>query len=99
MPGYVISPEALEDLQNIQDFIALDNPKAAERVIEQLFAAFESLAKFPHKGHLRPDLTKRNVRFWPVGSYLVVYRVTRRSLQVAAILHGARDVLRVLEMR
>jgi len=94
--GYVISPE---DLQNMQDFIALDNPKAAEKVIEQLFAAFESLVKFPHKGHLWPDFTKRNVRFWAVGSYLVVYRVTRGSLQVAAILHSARDVLQVLEMR
>jgi toxin ParE1/3/4 len=86
----------LEDLQSIQDFIALPDPKAAEKVIEPLFAAFESL---PQRTPPAPDLTKRNVRFWAVGSYLVVYRVTRGSLQVAAILHGARDVLRILEMR
>jgi plasmid stabilization system protein ParE len=64
MAGSLISPEALQDLQSIQEFVALDNPHAAEKIIDQLFAAFENLAKFPHIGHRRPDLTNRNVRFW-----------------------------------
>ena len=99
VPRAVISPEAFEDLQSIQEFIALNNPNAAEEIIDQLFAAFENLAKFPHMGHRRADLTKRNVRFWAIGVYLVVYRIVPNSLQIVAILHGAQDVPRVLENR
>jgi plasmid stabilization system protein ParE len=99
MAGSLISPEALQDLQSIQEFIALDNPHAAEKIIDQLFAAFENLAKFPHIGHRRPDLTNRNVQFWATCAYLVVYRIVPDGLQIVAILHGAQDVPRVLENR
>ena len=99
MRGYVISPEAVQDLRDIRAFIALDNPNAAERVIDQLFAAFAGLVEFPQKGHIRRDLTSRNVRFWAVGNYLVVYRSMRNSLQIVAILQGARDIPRVLNER
>jgi len=40
MPNYLLSPEALDDLQNIWDYIAADNVEAADRVIEELFEAF-----------------------------------------------------------
>ena len=36
MPNYLLSPEALDDLQNIWDYIAADNVEAADRVIEEL---------------------------------------------------------------
>jgi len=72
MAEYLLSPEALEDLQSIRDFIALDSPTGADKVLDELFAAFDQLAEWPGQGHTRPDLTPRKVRFWPVGSYLVV---------------------------
>jgi plasmid stabilization system protein ParE len=89
---YILSPEAFEDLQNIWSFIAADNPKAADRVENELFKAFEELAKWPGKGHTRRDLMERDVLFWPVRSYLVVYRPLKPKLQIVAILHGARDI-------
>ena len=99
MAGYSVSPEAMDDLQGIWGFIALDNPSAADRLIDELFAAFEQLALWPGQGHFRRDLTDRNVRFWPVGSYLVVYRDDRGPVEIVAILHGARDIPRVIEER
>jgi plasmid stabilization system protein ParE len=99
MPVYELSPEALDDLQLIQDFIAVDSAEAAERVIDQFFEAFEQLAAWPKTGHVRPDLTSKSVRFWPVGGYLVVYREYSSSIQIVAVLHGARDVPSVLNTR
>jgi len=99
MAEYFLSPEAMDDLQGIWDFIALDSPIAADRLIDELFETFEQLAVWPGQGHFRRDLTERNVRFWPVGSYLVVYREGRGALEIAAILHGARDIPRVIEGR
>lgn len=56
MPFCELSLEALEDLQLVRDFIALDNVEAAERVIDQFFEGFEQLARFPKTGHTRTDL-------------------------------------------
>jgi plasmid stabilization system protein ParE len=99
MPIYELSPEALDDLQLIHDFIAVDSAEAAERVIDQFFEAFEQLAAWPKTGHVRTDLTSKSVRFWPLGSYLVVYRDHSASIQIVAVLHGSRDVPSVLDTR
>jgi len=101
MAFYALSPEALDDLLRIQEFIASDSPRAAEKVIEELFSSFEHLAKWPRSGHLRNDLTGKDVLFWPVGSYLVVYRLrgAESLVQIVAVLLAARDVPGVLEDR
>lgn len=91
MAGYILSPEARGDLQGIWEFIALDNPDAATRIVNELLAAFEHLVEWPGSGHSRPDLTTKDVRFWPVRSYLVIYRETV-PLEIVTILHGARDI-------
>jgi antitoxin ParD1/3/4/toxin ParE1/3/4 len=99
MAAYVLSPEALQDLQDIWDFIASDNVAAADTLEDEFFEAFEQLARRPRMGHTRSDLTAREVRFWPVGSYLIVYRASGPRLQVVAVLHGARDVVEVIRGR
>jgi plasmid stabilization system protein ParE len=98
MPSYEISPLALEDLLHIQEYFAQDNPIAAEQVIEQFFSAFEHLAQWPRSGHTQTDLTPRNVLFWPAGSYLIVYRQNEETteVQIAAVLHAARDLSAIL---
>ena len=55
------------------------------------------LAAYPRMGHVREDLADRTLRFWPVYSYLVVYRPDSQPLQIIRVLHGARDVPRILE--
>lgn len=96
---YVLSPDVLQDLQVIWDFIALDNVVAADKLEDEFFEAFEMLAKHPSMGHARSDLTERDVRFWPVAQYLIVYRSLPAPLQIVAVLHGARDVTEVIRRR
>jgi plasmid stabilization system protein ParE len=101
MTSYEISPEALGDLLSIEEFVSADNPPAAERLTDKFFQAFEHLQKWPRSGHSRTDLTSKPVLFWPVGSYLVVYRLREADskLQIVAVLVGARDVPAVLKRR
>jgi plasmid stabilization system protein ParE len=96
---YVLAPDALQDLQDIWDFIGSDNVLAANKLEDESFEAFEMLAKRPRMGHTRSDLTERDVRFWPVGQYLIVYRSLPNTLQIVAVLHGARDVVEVIRKR
>ncbi len=54
MSAYVLAPDALQDLQDIWDFVALDNANAADHLEDEFFNAFEKLARRPRMGHTRP---------------------------------------------
>lgn len=90
---------ARRDLRELWEFIAEDNLDAADRVVADITAAFARLAQMPGLGHAREDLTARPLLFWPVHSYLIVYRSDRKSLQIVAVVHGACDVPRILRNR
>ncbi len=79
MSRYVLGADVEFDLEQIWDYIAEDNIDAADRWIEKLFSAFELLGRTPGIGHMREDLTDLPVLFWPVETYLIVYRVQKRA--------------------
>jgi plasmid stabilization system protein ParE len=87
------------DLDDIWEFIAQDNINAADRWIGKLFDAFDKLACNPGMGHKRDDLTAYPVLFWPVGAYLIVYRVQRELIEIVAVTQGARDIPSFLRQR
>lgn len=99
MNAFRLSPEASQDLIEIYEYISQDSFEAAERVRLELLEALRGLAKMPGKGHRREDLTKRPVLFWPVRSYLIIYRSGTRPLEVIAVLHGKRNIRSILRDR
>lgn len=94
--GYRLTPEARTNLDDISAFVAEDSVDAALRLLDAFERAFDQLAAMPGLGHTREDLTPRPVKFWGVHSYLVVYDPARTPLTIVAVLHGARDVQRLL---
>jgi antitoxin ParD1/3/4/toxin ParE1/3/4 len=97
MSRFVLTPAARADLTEIFDYIAQDSRDAAHRVLKELRAAMKKLAHMPEMGHYRRDLVSEPLRFWPVYSYLIIYRPEARPIQVVRVLHGARDVRSILE--
>jgi plasmid stabilization system protein ParE len=90
---FKLTPEARLDLLSIWKFIARDDINAADRVITRLETAFQLLGRFPRKGHKRNDVhTSEPVLFWPVSSYVVVYRPEPRPVLIVRVFHGARDL-------
>ena len=86
----MVHPEVARDLEDIWEYIARDNVDAADRVVAELLAAFDTLAASPRIGHSRPDLTERQVRFWPVRAYLVVYAPESQPMRILTVAHGQR---------
>jgi antitoxin ParD1/3/4/toxin ParE1/3/4 len=99
-PRYVLAPEAAQDLVEIWRF-ARDqgNLQIADRVEAAILERIEFLARNPRAGHWRKDLTNHEVKFFPVYSYLIVYRPEATPVQVISILHGRRDVEKLLKDR
>ena len=97
MARYLLSPEAKEDLREIQRYLVREGGRRLARyVLQEIAAAFRLLASHPDAGHLRKDLTPLPVKFWPVFSYLVVYDAAARPLAIVRVLHGRRDVEEIL---
>jgi plasmid stabilization system protein ParE len=71
--GYALHLEAYADLDDIRYYIAQENPNAADRVMSEIFDTLRGLVPFPHRGHRRPDLTSRPLRFILVREYLIAY--------------------------
>jgi plasmid stabilization system protein ParE len=94
---YVLAPAAANDLIEIWRYIRKQrSERTADRVEEVILEKFAALARVPGIGHMRPDITAADVRFFPVYSYLIVYRPSMTPLQIVAVLHGARDVVTLL---
>ena len=99
MKRYALSPQAVEDLYEIWQFIAQDSEEAANRVRREFSQTFDSLARMPGQGHRRMDLTRRPFLFFPLYSYLIVYHGEGKRISIVAVLHGGRNLKRVLEGR
>ena len=91
MTQYAFHPDARDDLDQIWDYIAADNPDAADRVITEILEAIRAVVPFPHSGHRRPDLTAAPLRFVSVREYLIVYAPDEKPLWVIAVVHGHRN--------
>ena len=91
MTGYDFHPEARFDLDEIWEFIRADNLDAADRLIAEILGAIDALVPFPGRGHRRPDLTSRPLRFILFREYLIVYAPEEKPLWVVAMMHGRRS--------
>jgi toxin ParE1/3/4 len=97
---YVLAPQAALDLFEIWDYIKEQTSiLVADRVESAIREKMAFLAGTPGAGHRRRDLTDADVKFFPVYSYLIVYRPEIKPLQIVSILHGRRDVGQVLSGR
>jgi toxin ParE1/3/4 len=83
--------QADADLDEIWLHIAVDNVIAAERLMERIEAAEDRLGEFPQIGQARPEI-RADLRHWPVGAYLILYRVGEDEIIIVRVVHGARDL-------
>lgn len=80
---------ALEDLQNIADFIESDNPKAARALVKDIGDKTQRLASFPFMGRAseKPDTRELIVH----QHYLVSYRIRPGRIDMLQVWHTARN--------
>ena len=98
MKGFVLTPLAARDLNEIWGYLAHDNIAAADRVIDAIEKALYMLAENPGVGHWRDDLADHRHRFFLVYSYLIVYRPKTKPMQVIRVLHASRDIQTLLDL-
>jgi len=83
-------PRADLDLDSIWNFIAADDIQAADRQINRIGQVFQMLVENPLAGRERPELRK-DLRSFPVGSYVVFYVPLSDGIEVARVMNGRQD--------
>jgi plasmid stabilization system protein ParE len=102
MSAYVLTHLAKADVFDIWSTIAENNEEAADRVEQAIYDACAFVAEAPKRGHSRPDLTTRSLRFWTLTrypNYSVVYRPETAPHEIVAVMHGKRNIHRILKQR
>jgi len=84
------SPTALLDLEDIAEYIAEDNPAAAEEWVLKLVEAAEKVPSHPRSGRTVPEVDDPNIREIIVGKYRVIYRLDPKRLLVLTAIEGHR---------
>jgi len=79
------SPLALERVNDHADDIAADQPAAAERWVDGLFASVERLKTFPESGRHSPDVRRSEIREIVYRDSLVVYRVETERIVILTV--------------
>jgi antitoxin ParD1/3/4/toxin ParE1/3/4 len=97
---FQLTEEAIFDIDAIWLYLLKrEGMETADRVVTDIFKGFYKLAETPSIGHRRADLTAKNVLFYRIFSYLVIYQPGVRPLQILSVLHGKRNVARILKQR
>jgi toxin ParE1/3/4 len=82
---------AKADVDSIWAYIAADNGKAAEELLDRFGAVFEMLVQNPFAGRPRPDLGQ-NVRSFAVDNYMIFYVPQSAGVDIVRVTHGRQDI-------
>ena len=94
MKAAFITELAESDLAKIWAYIAQHDPIAAERFTETLRAQCHRLAQSPDRGRPRNDFAP-GLRSRRVKNYFIYFFVTDEGIEIARVLHGARDLPKI----
>ena len=91
----VLTDEALADLVRIGDHISIDDPRRAATFVRELRHAAREIGDMPFAFPVAPRYERVGLRRVH-GSYLIFYTVDTARVTVIHVLHGARDLGRIL---
>ena len=86
------SPQAIEDIAAIAEYIARDSTIYAESTVEQIFQAPARLTHFPKLGRVVPEKNDESIREIFVFQYRIIYEIVASEIHVLTVVHGKRII-------
>ncbi len=85
------SPEALEDLESIAEYIARDSRAYASAVATRILKLARDLSHAPYIGRMVPEVDDPNIRERFAYSYRLIYWIRETRITIVAVIHGKRS--------
>ena len=92
MAEVIWTEPALQDLEDIAEYIALDNPSAASNLVDDVLNKTERLADFPDSGRLPPELPNSVYREVVVPPCRVFYRKDQEQVLILHVMREERQL-------
>ena len=87
------TPKAIEDIDNLAEYIAFQSPHYAQKLVQSIFKEVDILKSFPYIGRVVPEIDEQEVREIFYQKYRIVYHIIDHStIHIVTVQHGARDV-------
>lgn len=90
MTQYIISPEAIEDLRNINNYFAITNIEAGEKLLDEFEKKCCYLIQFPNIGRSYREI-RPYLRGIPLDGYIIFYRLGQDTIEIMRVIRGNRD--------
>jgi toxin ParE1/3/4 len=99
-----LRPEVPDDLHSIYQYLGDKSPEVANRFLSVIKPTFDDLSRMPGKGSLKQYRARKlaGIRSWLVPTfrnYLILYRPIEEGIEVIAVVHGSRNLVRLLKQR
>jgi toxin ParE1/3/4 len=96
----IFAPRARRELREAAEWIAEDNPAAADALLAAAMAAARRLQSRPKLGRVRLELAPGRYRFWSLRGfpYLLVYDAEAEPSIILRFVHQSRDLPVVLDL-
>ena len=93
MSRLVVAPSARNDLDQIWNYIAIENdaPTSASRLLDRFHDAFSRLSRNTGIG-TACDWLQPGLRRFPVWPYIVFYSRIADGVEILRVIHGARNI-------
>jgi toxin ParE1/3/4 len=91
MNSYSLSDQAIQDLDDICDYIAQQNPSAASNLFDAIRQKCRQIAEFPNMGKSYKRLSNE-LRGFVVSDYIVFYYPRLDGIDIVRIVSGYRDL-------
>ncbi|PAU82101.1 plasmid stabilization protein [Halovibrio salipaludis] len=92
MAEVVRTEPALQELDAIAEYIALDNPAAASDLVQEVFDKTDRLADFPQSGRIPPELPNSVYRELVVTPCRIFYREDEQRVLVLYVMREERQL-------
>ena len=91
------SPEAVEDVESIAQYISRDSQFYAQATVSKIIDFSRSVGKFPQMGRMVPEFNDKKIRERLVYSYRLVYKIERVRILIVAVIHDKRSFESIAE--
>jgi toxin ParE1/3/4 len=94
-----LAPQVDSELDDIWYYTARESGSLdiADRLIQSITDRFFLLACHPHAGRSRDDDLRTGLRSFPVGEYVIIYRVEGQDVLILHVVRGSRDIDTLLD--
>ena len=91
MVEVIWTPDSLQDLKQIFEFISQNSLNYAEKTIDSIFHAGDSLKDFPFYGRIIPEIGQEDSREIFYKSWRIMYLIRKDIVFITAVIHSSRN--------